>query len=77
MQLNLHLHDVKEIWGAGEQQVRNVWSSIGSWNVCGWLDALVELECWDNPERLVQMTQKYVTDSNAYCPWPGYALSVT
>ncbi|MEO1619312.1 MAG: transposase [Planctomycetota bacterium] len=30
-----HFHDVKEIWGAGEQQVRNVWSSIGCWHLCG------------------------------------------
>ena len=24
-----HFHDAKEIWGAGQQQVRNAWSSIG------------------------------------------------
>src|SRR5690606_635432 len=42
-----HFHDVKEIWGAGQQQVRNVWSSIGCWHLCGWLYAMVELECWD------------------------------
>jgi DDE superfamily endonuclease len=47
-------HDVKEVWGAGQQQVRNVWSSIGCWNLCGWLYALVELECWDrSSEQLV------------------------
>lgn len=40
-----HFHDVKEIWGAGQQQVRNVWSSIGCWPLCGWLYAMVELEC--------------------------------
>jgi len=28
-----HFHDTKEIWGAGQQQVRNVWSSIGCWHV--------------------------------------------
>lgn len=43
-----HFHDAKEIWGAGEQQVRNVWSSIGCWNLCGGLYAMVELECWDD-----------------------------
>ncbi len=42
-----HFHDVKEIWGAGEQQVRNLWSNIGCWNLCTWLYAMVELECWD------------------------------
>ena len=46
-----HFHDVKEIWGAGKQQVRNVWSSIGCWNLCGWLYALVELECWDHDAK--------------------------
>jgi hypothetical protein len=49
-----HFHDVKEIWGAGQQQVRNLWSNIGCWNLCGWLYTLVELACWDEPpETLV------------------------
>jgi len=42
-----HFHDVKEVWGAGQQQVRNVWSSIGCWNLNGWVYTLVELCCWD------------------------------
>jgi hypothetical protein len=47
-------HDVKEVWGAGQQQVRNLWSNIGCWNLCGWLYTLVELACWDEPaETLV------------------------
>ena len=47
-------HDVKEVWGAGQQQVRSVWSSIGCWNLCGWLFDLVELASWDLPaEQLV------------------------
>jgi len=40
-------HDVKEIWGAGQQQVRNVWSSIACWNLNGWLYTLLELSSWD------------------------------
>ncbi len=40
-------HDTEETWGAGKQQVRNVWSSIACWNLNAWLYALVELECWD------------------------------
>lgn len=40
-------HDTKETWGAGKQQVRNVWSNIACWNLNAWLYALVELECWD------------------------------
>jgi hypothetical protein len=52
-------HDVKEIWGAGEQQVRNVWSNIGCWNLCGWLYTLVELANWDQPaESLVDRADR-------------------
>lgn len=54
-----HFHDVKEVWGAGQQQVRNVWSSTGSWNLCGWLYALVELETWDESrENLVDRSDR-------------------
>jgi hypothetical protein len=54
-----HFHDVKEIWGAGEQQVRNLWSNIGCWNLCGWLYTLVELACWDeSAEKLVDRSDR-------------------
>jgi hypothetical protein len=42
-----HFHDVKEVWGAGEQQVRNAWSNIGCWNLNQWIYTLVELCSWD------------------------------
>jgi len=45
-----HFHDVKEVWGAGQQQVRNVWSNIACWNLNGWVFTLVELCCWDRPK---------------------------
>jgi hypothetical protein len=38
---------VKEVWGAGQQQVRNVWSSIGCWHLNQWMYTLVELSSWD------------------------------
>jgi hypothetical protein len=54
-----YFHDVKEIWGAGEQQVRNVWSNVGCWNLCGWLYAMVELETWDDcSEQLVDRSDR-------------------
>jgi hypothetical protein len=46
--LEEHFHDVKEVWGAGQQQVRNVWSSIGCWHLNQWLYTLVELCSWDH-----------------------------
>jgi len=42
-----HFHDVKEVWGAGQQQVRNVLSNIGCWHLNQWVYTLVELCCWD------------------------------
>lgn len=40
-------HDVKEIWGAGQQQVRNVWCNIGCFHLNLWMQTLVELWAWD------------------------------
>ena len=42
-----HFHDVKEIWGAGQQQVRNIWSNIGCWHLNQWMYTLVEVSSWD------------------------------
>ena len=38
-----NFHDVKEVHGAGEQQVRNVWCNVACWNLCLWLHTMVEL----------------------------------
>jgi hypothetical protein len=45
-----HFHDVKEVWGAGQQQVRNIWSNIGCWHLNQWLYTMVELCCWDTDQ---------------------------
>jgi 8-oxo-dGTP pyrophosphatase MutT (NUDIX family) len=45
--LEEHFHDVKEVWGAGQQQVRNVWSNIACWHLNQWLFTLVELTAWN------------------------------
>jgi DDE superfamily endonuclease len=42
--------DVKEVWGAGQQQVRNVYSNEGCFNLNLWLYSLVEAWAWDKPE---------------------------
>lgn len=52
-------HDLKEVWGAGQQQVRNVWSSIGCWHLNTWLYSVVELTCWDrSAEELVDRSDR-------------------
>jgi DDE superfamily endonuclease len=43
--------DVKEVWGAGQQQVRNIHSSEGCFNLNLWLYSLVEAWAWDKEEE--------------------------
>jgi hypothetical protein len=43
--------DVKEVWGAGEQQVRNLDSNVGCFNLNLWLYSLVEVWAWDKAEK--------------------------
>jgi hypothetical protein len=48
-------HDVKEVWGAGQQQVRNVYASIGAFTVNLVLYSVVEAWAWARAEEeLVQ-----------------------
>ena len=42
-------HDVKEVHGAGQQQLRHVWANVGAWNLIGWWHTLVELWAWHRP----------------------------
>lgn len=44
-------HDIKEVHGSGEQQLRNVWTNIGAFNLLLWLHTLVELWAWDLPHE--------------------------
>jgi hypothetical protein len=54
-------HDVKEVEGAGQQQVRHIWANIGAWHLNLWVHTLVELWAWDRP-------QKQICDRSA-SPW--------
>jgi DDE superfamily endonuclease len=42
--------DVKEVWGAGQQQLRNVHANVGAFNLNGWLYSLVEAWAWGRSE---------------------------
>jgi hypothetical protein len=42
-------HDLKEVWGAGQQQVRHLWANIGAWHLSLWMHTLVELWAWRKP----------------------------
>jgi hypothetical protein len=42
-------HDVKEVWGTGQQQVRNIWSNLAVYHLNLWMHTLVELWSWNRP----------------------------
>jgi hypothetical protein len=43
-------HDVKEVWGAGQQQLRNVHANVGAYHLNLWAYTVVELWAWDRGE---------------------------
>lgn len=40
-------HDVKEVWGAGQQQVRNIWTNVAVYHLNLWMHTLLELWSWN------------------------------
>ncbi len=42
-------HDVKEVWGSGQQQVRNIWTNLAVYNLNLWMHTLIELWAWKRP----------------------------
>src|SRR5262245_19317235 len=47
--LELTFRDCKEVVGAGQQQVRFVWASIGAFHACLWAFTLTEAWAWGRP----------------------------
>lgn len=53
--------DVKEVWGAAQQQLRNLYANLGAFNLNGWLYSTVEAWAWERSEaELVDRSR---------CPW--------
>jgi hypothetical protein len=44
-------HDVKEVWGAGQQQVRNIWTNVAVYHLNLWTHTLVELWAWERSHK--------------------------
>lgn len=43
-------HDVKEVHGAGQQQLRNFWANVAAFHLNLWLFTLIELWAWARPK---------------------------
>jgi hypothetical protein len=56
-----NFHDLKEVHGTGEQQVRNYWANLAAYHLTLWWHTLIELWAWDKPH-------KELTDRSA-SPW--------
>jgi hypothetical protein len=56
-----NFHDLKEVHGAGRQQLRNYWANIAAYHVTMWWHTLIEVWAWQQP-------QKKLTDRSA-SPW--------
>jgi len=48
-----NFHDLKEVHGVGQQQLRNYWSNIGAYHLTLWLHTLIELWAWWKPKQAV------------------------
>lgn len=44
-------HDLKEVHGAGQQQVRHYWANIAVYHLNLWLHTLIELWAWEQSHR--------------------------
>lgn len=42
-------HDLKEVHGAGQPQVRHIWANVAVYHLTLWLHTLIELWAWDQP----------------------------
>jgi hypothetical protein len=50
--------NVKEVWGAAQQQLRNVYANVGAFNLNGWMYSTVEAWAWERSEaELVDRSQ--------------------
>ena len=48
-----NFHDLKEIEGAGQQQVRSFWANVGAFHLNMWAHTLVELWAWQKRASII------------------------
>jgi hypothetical protein len=44
-------HDIKEVWGTGQQQVRNLFTNVACYHLNLWMHTLVELWAWNKKSQ--------------------------
>ena len=51
--LEQDFHDLKEVEGLGQQQVRTMWANLGVFHLNLWVHTLIELWAWRQPKRRI------------------------
>jgi len=46
-----NFHDLKEVHGVGQQQLRNYWANIAAYHLTLWLHTLIEMWAWHKPKE--------------------------
>lgn len=46
-----NFHDIKEVHGVGQQQLRNYWANIAAYHLTLWLHTLIEVWAWHKPKE--------------------------
>jgi hypothetical protein len=46
-------HDLKEVEGLGQQQLRDIWANVGAFHVNAWVHVLIELWAWRQPPEAI------------------------
>jgi hypothetical protein len=64
-------HDVKEVWGTGQQQVRNIWTNIAVYNLNLWVHTLLECWAWSKPAEAIRDRSDSPWDDPARRPSHG------
>ena len=60
-----NFHDLKEVHGTGQQQLRNYWANIGAYHLTMWLHTLIELWAWPKSgKNLVDRSTSPWDDAN-------------
>jgi hypothetical protein len=60
--LETGFRDLKQVVGAGQQQVRNLWANVGAFHRCLWSFTMTETWAWDRSEE-------ELTDHRRSSPW--------
>jgi hypothetical protein len=59
-----NFHDLKEVEGAGQQQLRNFWANVGAFHLNMWVHTMVELWAWDKPAAVISDRSDSPWDKN-------------